>query len=122
MKLFVRWLITAISVGVAAWLVPGIHVSDSSAWLAVGIMAVALGIVNIFLRPVLTFLSCGFVVLTLGLFMFVVNGLVFWAASWMSSSWFNVGFHVDNLWAAMLGSIVVSIVSFLITIALPDKE
>ena len=122
MKLFVRWLITSISVGVAAWLIPGIHVSDSSAWLAVGIMAVALGLVNIFLRPVLTFLSCGFVVLTLGLFMFVVNGLVFWAASWMSSSWFNVGFRVDNLWAAMLGSIVVSIVSFLITVALPDKE
>lgn len=122
MKLFIRWLITAISVAGAAWLIPGIHVSNSDAWVAVGIMAVALGIVNIFLRPLLTFLSCGFIALTLGLFMFVVNGLVFWAASWMSSSWFNVSFHVDNLWAAMLGSVVVSVVSFLITIALPDQE
>jgi len=121
MKLFIRWVVTAFSVWVAAWIVPGIRIDDSRAWIAVGLMAAALGLVNIFLRPLLTFLSCGFIALTLGLFMFVVNGLVFWSASWVSVNWFGVGFHVDNLWAAMLGSIVVSIVSFLITIVLPDQ-
>lgn len=122
MKLFIRWVVTAFSVWVAAWIVPGIRIDDSSAWIAVALMAVALGLVNIFLRPLLTFLSCGFIALTLGLFMFVVNGLVFWSASWISINWFGVGFHVDNLWAAMLGSIVVSLVSFLITIALPEQD
>jgi len=122
MKLFIRWLVTAISVWVAAWVVPGIHINDSSGWVAVAIMAAALGLVNIFLRPLLTFLSCGFIALTLGLFMFVVNGLIFQAASWVSNNWFGVGFYVDNLWAAMLGSIVVSITSFLITKFLPDQD
>ena len=122
MKLFIRWTVTAISVWVAAWLIPGIRIDDSRAWMAVAIMAVALGLVNIFLRPLLAFFSCGFVALTLGLFTFVVNGLVFQAASWISVNWFGVGFHVDNLWTAMLGSVVVSIVSFFITKILPDQD
>ena len=122
MKLLIRWLITSIAVAVAVWLIPGIRIEGTTGWVAVAVMAVILGLVNAILRPILAFLSCGFIVLTLGLFMFVVNGLTFWAGSWVAINWFKVGFYVDGLWPAILGSIVVSIVSFLLSVFLADQE
>ena len=92
MKLVIRWLFTSIAVAVAVWLIPGIRIEGTSGWWAVAVMALALGLVNAILRPILAFLSCGFIVLTLGLFMFVVNGLTFWAGSWVAVNWFYVGF------------------------------
>lgn len=122
MKLLIRWLITSIAVAAAVWLVPGIRIEGTAGWWAVVVMALALGLVNAILRPILAFLSCGFIVLTLGLFIFVVNGLTFMAGSWIAVNWFNVGFYVDGLWPAILGSIVVSIVSFLLSLFLADQE
>lgn len=121
MKLVIRWVITAVALVAAVWLIPGIRIESQNAWIAVGLMAVSLGFVNAIIRPVLMFLSCGCIILTMGLFMIVVNGLALWAASWISVNLFNVGFYVDGLWPAMLGSIVVSIVSFLLSLLLPDN-
>ncbi|MES0340297.1 MAG: phage holin family protein [Anaerolineales bacterium] len=122
MKLIIRWVITAVALVVAVWLIPGIRIESQNAWIAVGLMAVSLGFVNAIIRPVLMFLSCGFIILTMGLFMIVVNGLALWLASWISVNLFNVGFYVDGLWSAILGSIVVSIVSFLLSLLLPDNK
>jgi putative membrane protein len=122
MKFITRFVITALAVAAAAWLVPGIRIEGTAGWWAVSVMALVLGLLNAVLRPLLTFLSCGFIILTLGLFMLVVNGLTFWAGSWVAVNWFNVGFYVDGLWPAVLGSIVVSIVSFLLSIFLPDEK
>jgi len=122
MKLLIRWLITSIAVSAAVWLIPGIRIEGTAGWWAVVVMALILGLVNAILRPILAFLSCGFIVLTLGLFIFVVNGLTFMAGSWIAVNWFNVGFYVDNLWSAILGSIVVSIISFLLSVFLADQE
>ncbi|MEJ2353586.1 MAG: phage holin family protein [Anaerolineales bacterium] len=122
MKLIIRWIIGAIAIAVAVWLVPGIRIEGSSAWVVVALMAIILGFVNAIIRPILAFLSCGFIVLTLGLFMFIVNGISFWLASWIAVNWFNIGFYVDGLWPAILGSIVVSIVTFLLALLLPDPE
>lgn len=122
MKLLIRWVITSIAVAVAVWLIPGIRVEGTTGWVAVAVMALALGLVNAILRPILALLSCGFIIVTLGLFMLVVNGLTFWAGSWVAINWFNVGFYVDGLWPAILGSIVVSIVSFLLSVLLADQE
>ncbi len=122
MKLVIRWVITAVALVVAVRLIPGIRIESQNAWIAVGLMAVSLGFVNAIIRPVLMFLSCGFIILTMGLFMIVVNGLALWLASWISVNLFNVGFYVDGLWSAILGSIVVSIVSFLLSLLLPDNK
>ena len=122
MKLVIRWAITAVALVVAVWLVPGIRIESQNAWIAVGLMAVILGFVNAIIRPVLMFFSCGCIVLTMGLFMIVVNGLALWSASWISVNVFNVGFYVDGLWPAILGSIVVSIVSFLLSLLIPDNK
>jgi len=110
------------AIAAATLLVPGIRVEETGGWVAVGIMALVLGFMNAILRPILAFLSCGCIVATLGLFMLVINGITFWAASWVAVNVFNVGFYVDGLWPAILGSIVVSVVSFLLSLFLVDQE
>jgi putative membrane protein len=121
MKLILRWLIVAVSLYVAVLIVPGISV-EGDAWIAFAVMALVLGFVNAIIRPVLKFLSCGFIILTLGLFVFVINAGTFLLASEIAQSWFGVGFYVDNFWSALLGSIIVSIVSIVLSEILIDKE
>ena len=121
MKLILRWLITAASLYVAVLVVPGITVSGDR-WLAFAIMALILGLVNAIIRPILKVVSCGFIVLTLGLFIFVINALTFWLASEITQNWFNLGFQVNNFWSALLGSLIVSVVSFILSQILIDKE
>lgn len=122
MKLIVRWIIGALAIAAAAWLVPGIRIEGNAAWIVVAVMAIILGLVNAVIRPILVLLSCGFIVLTLGLFMFVINGLTLWLSSWIAVNWFNIGFYVDGLWPAILGSIVISVVTFLLATILADQE
>jgi putative membrane protein len=122
MKLLLRWLITAVSLYVAVLIVPGITV-EGNAWIAFTIMALVLGLVNAIIRPVLKLLSCGLIVLTLGLFVFVINAGTFMLASWISQHWLNIGFYVENFWSALLGSIIVSFVSIILSsILIDDKE
>ena len=121
MKLILRWLIIAVSLYVAVLIVPGIRV-EGDAWLAFSVMALVLGLINAIIRPILKFLSCGFIILTLGLFLFVINAGTFLLASSIAQNWFNIGFYVDNFWAALLGSIIVSIVSVVLSQILIDKE
>ncbi len=121
MKLFIRWLIIAASLFAAAWIVPGIRV-EGDAWVAYAVMAVVLGLVNALIRPILKFLSCGFIIITLGLFVFVINAATFLLSSNIAQNWFNVGYYVDGWGAALLGSIVVSIVSVVLSSILIDKD
>lgn len=121
MKLIVRWAIVAIALVAAAWVIPGIRVDDSRAWVAVVVMAAILGLVNAFVRPILKLLSCGCIVLTLGFFLLVVNAFTLWLASRIAVDWFNVGFHIDGFWPAFWGGIVVSIVSFALNTLLADR-
>ena len=122
LKLFIRRVIIAVSLVVAAWLIPGITVSDTNGWIAVGVMAAVLGFANAIIRPILAFFSCGCIVLTMGLFMLVINALMMWFAAWISTNIFNVGFHVEGFWPALFGSVVVSIVSFFLSMFLIDED
>jgi len=121
MKLILRWLIVAVSLFVAVLIVPGISV-EGDAWIAFSVMALILGLVNAVIRPILKLLSCGFIIITLGLFVFVVNAASFLIASEIAQNWFGVGFYVDNFWSALLGSIIVSIVSVVLSNILIDKD
>ena len=122
MKLLIRWIIVAAALVAAVALIPGIRVEDTNAWIAVGVMAAVLGLVNAFLRPILAFLSCGLIAATLGLFMLAINGFTLWFSSWIAQNWLNVGFYVDGIWPAFWGAIVVSIVSFVLSMVLVDKR
>ena len=121
MKLILRWLITAISLYVAVLIVPGIAV-EGDAWVVFSVMAIILGLVNAIIRPILKLLSCGFIILTLGLFVFVINAGTLWISSEIAQNWFNVGFYIDNFWSAVLGAIIVSVVSIILSSILFDEE
>jgi len=121
MKLILRWLIVAVSLYVAVLIIPGISV-EGDAWIAFSVMALVLGLVNAIIRPILKFLSCGFIIITLGLFVFVINAASFLIASEIAQNWFGVGFYVDNFWSALLGSIIVSIVSIVLSKILIDED
>jgi putative membrane protein len=119
-KLLLRWLITSLSLFAAAELVPGIRVGRD-AWVAFAVMAIILGLVNAIVRPILKLLSCPLIILTLGLFVLVINGVTLWLASAIAVSWFHVGFYVDGFMAAFWGALIVSVVSVLLTALLRDE-
>jgi putative membrane protein len=121
MKLILRWLIIAVSLFVAAWIIPGITV-EGDAWVTYSMMAIILGLVNALVRPILKFFSCGFILITLGLFVFVINAGTFLLSAQIAQNWFGVGFYVDGFGAALLGSIVVSIVTVILSKILIEKE
>jgi putative membrane protein len=121
MKLLIRWIITSLSLFVAAWLVPGIQV-EQKAWTTFAIMAVILGLVNAVVRPLLKFVSCPLIVLTLGLFVLVVNALTLWFASSIAVNWFHVGFYVRGFFPAFWGALIVSVVSVVLTFIVGEGE
>lgn len=112
MNFLKRWLVIMFAVFVAAWLIPGINVSNDG-WTNYAIMAVVLALVNAILLPVLKTLSCGLIIVTLGLFSLVLNTAAFMLSSNIAQSWFGAGYHVDGWWSAFLGSLVVSVVTML---------
>jgi len=114
----VKFLINAAALAVAAWAVTGIKYDGLGALLA---MALVFGIVNAFIKPVIKVLSCPLVLLTLGLFTFVINALMLLLA-WFLASKIGIGFHVETFGAAFWGALVVSIVSFILSLLLPSEK
>lgn len=121
MKFLLRWVITGLAVFAAAAIVPGIHV-ESTGWVAYAIMALILSLINSFIRPILKFLTCPLILLTLGIFTLVINGLTFWLASTIATNWFHTGFSVDGFWPAFLGGLVVSVVSIFFNLIIKDER
>jgi len=121
MKLLVRWVISALALFAAAWLVPGIQV-DGGGWVVYAAMAVILGLVNAIIRPILKLLTCPLILLTLGLFVLVINGFTLWLASLIAVNWFHVGFYIDNFWSAFLGALIVSVVSVILSAVVGEDK
>ena len=103
-RFLIHWLVVAIALWVAAYIVPGVEVSS---WTALAVAAIVLGLVNAVVRPILTILTLPITIVTLGLFYLVVNGLAFALAAWLVP-----GFHVASFGWAILGALVVSLVSW----------
>lgn len=117
--LLLRWLASAAAVAVAALLVPGIRLErDAGALLGV---ALILGLVNAVVRPMLRWMSCGLIVVTLGLFLLVINAAMLLLAAWIARQ-LGIGFEVDGFGAALVGSVLISLVSFLLSLLLPGDE
>lgn len=119
MKLILRWIITAAAVWVAARFVPGITITEGLGPLFV--VSLVLGGVNLLVRPILAFFSCALIFLTLGLFMLVINAAMLLLASEISQA-LGVGFVVDGFLPALLGSLVISMISAVATTVLIDEE
>lgn len=86
------------------------------------IMALIFGLVNALIRPILKFLTCPLIMLTLGLFTLVINALMLLLASWLGRQ-LGLGFYVEGFWpAAFLGALVISVVSFVLTMLIGDED
>jgi putative membrane protein len=124
MRILVRLVISAAALAAAAWLLDGITVGPGSgakrALTLLGV-AVVFGVVNAVVRPVVRLLSLPLLIVTLGLFTFVVNALMLLLTSWLCDQ-LELPFRVDGFWTAVLGSIVISIVSFLLNTLVRDRH
>jgi putative membrane protein len=107
MRLLITWLVNAVALLALPYVFTSIHVDTFATAL---VAALVLGLINTLIRPVLVLLTLPVTLLTLGLFIFVINGLLFWFAGS-----FVPGFRVDGFWAGVFGAIVYSIVSWMLS-------
>jgi putative membrane protein len=124
MRFLLRLLANAGALAVATWLLSGISLTAPTTQgkvLTLLVVALIFGVVNAIVKPIFTLVTAVAVVLTLGLFLIVINALMLWLTSWVSGL-FDLGWRVDGFWWALLGSIIVSIVSFVLNAFIPDKN
>lgn len=119
MRLLLHWLLNAAALWVAAQLVPGLRFSGTLVQLL--LVAAVFGLVNTLIRPILTILTCPLIVVTLGLFTLVINGLMLLLTGALSEAW-GLGFAVSGFGAAFFGGLVVGLVSVVLSLLLPGKR
>ena len=114
MRLILIWICNALALLAVAYLLPGVRVEGLESAL---IAALVLGLINTLLRPLLILLTLPVTVLTLGLFILVINGLLFWLAGSVLR-----GFEVGGFWTAMMGALLYSIISSVLSLLIPKKQ
>ncbi|MDQ6687486.1 MAG: phage holin family protein [Actinomycetota bacterium] len=124
MKLLIWLAGHAVAVGAAVWLLPGIGLTDQNTGhrlLTLVIVGGIFGAVSAVVKPVIKFLAFPFIILTLGLFLLVINALMLLLTGTVAG-WFGLGFHVAGFWTAVLGGIVIAFASMIIEALLPDSD
>ena len=114
MRLLLTWLINALALLAIKYIMPSITVDS---FVTALIVAVVLGLINTLVRPIFVILTLPVTILTLGLFIFVINGLLFWAAGS-----FVPGVHVDGFWSGVFGAIIYSVISWALSALLLAKK
>jgi len=122
LRFLIRWLVTAAAVAGAACLLPGIRIEEPHRILTLLLAALVLGLLNAFIRPILYALSCGLIVLTLGLFTLLLNALLLWLASRILVDGLGLGFYVNGFWNALLGALIVSVISVLLSVFVGGRK
>ncbi|MDL2080418.1 phage holin family protein [Streptomyces sp. GXMU-J15] len=125
MKNFVvKTIANAGALAVAVWLLDKITLTGDSTGKKVGtllLVALIFGLVNVVVKPLVTLLSLPLLVLTLGLFTLIVNALMLLLTSWLADK-LDLSFHVDGFWTAVLGGLIISVVSWALNTFLPDGD
>lgn len=124
MRFLLRLVANAAALALATWLLAGIRLTAAGTGdkvLVLLVVALVFGVVNAVVKPVFTAATACLVLLTLGLFLLVVNALMLLLTSWVATR-IGVGWSVDGFWTALLGSIVVSVVSFVLNAFVPDRN
>jgi putative membrane protein len=114
-----KWLINTVAIMLAVKWVPGIVYSG--AWWGILIVGVIFGLINTFIRPFVKLFTLPLLILSLGLFTFVINAMMLMLTSWLSGK-FSLGFHVEGFKAAFLGALVISLVSLVLSCLVPAEE
>jgi putative membrane protein len=118
----VLWVtVNALALAAATWLLDGIRVTGDSEPLTLVLVALIFGVVNAVVAPIVKLFSLPFILLTLGLLIFVINALMLLLTEWLANE-FGLGFHVDGFWTAVLGAIIISIASWALELVLPDGD
>jgi putative membrane protein len=127
---FLTWLATnAVALAAAAWLLDGIRFTGATSGSAelgdklvpLVVVAAILGVITSVVKPVLKVLSLPFILLTLGLFLLVINALLLLLTGWIAGG-LDVGFHVDGFWTAVGGSIVITVVTWAVDALLGERD
>ncbi|MEY9992678.1 putative membrane protein [Streptomyces sp. V4I8] len=125
MKNFVvKTIANAGALAVAVWLIDKITLTGDSTGKKIGtllLVALLFGLVNFVVKPIVKLLSLPLLILTLGLFTLVVNALMLLLTSWLADT-FDLSFHVEGFWTAVLGGLIISIVSWALNVVLPDGD
>ena len=116
MRMLLHWLANALALMALPYIFTSITI-DKNSFATALIVALVLGLINTLIRPLLVLLTLPVTILTLGLFIFVINGLLFWAVGN-----FVPGFHVAGFWAGVFGAIVYSVISWLLSALIPKRQ
>jgi len=122
MGFVLKVVVNALALAVAAWLVDGIRLTsstDEGQFVTLLVVGLIFGVVNAFVRPVVTLLSLPFIILTLGLMIFVINALMLMLTGWLAGQ-LGVAFAVDGFWSAVWGALIISIVTWGLEIVVGD--
>ncbi|MBL8045272.1 MAG: phage holin family protein [Anaerolineales bacterium] len=125
-KLLIRLAINAVALWVVINGIPGVFngvpgISGPREWQSILALAFIFGLVNAIIRPIITLLTCPLIILTLGLGTLLVNTLMFYLAGQIGTA-FGVGFTVDGFWPAFFGALIVSIISIVLSVFVPDDN
>ncbi|WP_186355733.1 phage holin family protein [Streptomonospora sp. PA3] len=124
MSIIIRILVNAVALAAAVFLIDGLNVDSASTgetivvYLALGAI---FGVVNAVIKPIVKTVGCAFYVLTLGLISLVVNALLLLLTAWIAGV-LGLPFTIDGFWPALLGAIVVAVVSWLLSLLLPGRD
>jgi putative membrane protein len=125
-RFIIRTLAAAVALWVAIQFIDGIDVdaptNSARYWGVLLLVALIFGVINAIVKPIVKALGCAVIVLTLGLFLLVINAAMLYLTSWIAGE-FDIPFHVDNFYpAAFWGAVIVSLVSWLLGLFIPDKD
>ena len=123
MSFLIRVVVNALALAAATWLLPDISVGgdrQSSQLVTLLLVAVIFGLVNAIVRPIVKLLSLPFIILTLGLLIFVINAFMLLLTSWLSKQ-LGLGFHVDGFFTALIGALIITVVTWVLELVLPDR-
>ena len=119
-----RVVVNAVAIAAATWLLAGIRLTDATRGdqvLTLLVVGVLFGVVNAVVRPVVKFFSIPFILLTLGLLIFVINALMLMLTGWLSEQ-LGLGFSVDGFWTAVVGALIITVVSWGLALVLPGDR
>ena len=124
MRLLLRLVVNAAALAIATWILSGISLTGTTTTgkiITLLIVALIFGILNVIIKPFFALFTAPLILLTLGLFLIVINACMLLLTSWLAGL-FDLGWQVDGFWTAVLGAIIISVVSFILNVFLPDPD
>jgi putative membrane protein len=122
MNFIARCLICAVAIAAAVWLIPGIEILSPYRYLAIGVLALFLALINISIKPIVQVIALPFTVFTFGILYLVINAALLYLAGWLANLFFSIDFVIDGFFPAILASIIISIVTMILNALTGVKE